>query len=209
MKKKIKKKNCKNVFRENAGYTIVETMIAVSIFTIIATAGMTALLQANVVHQKSQDMRSIMDNLNFIMEETARNIRTGYNYRCITGALPPGTLPSVDVAQSCSSGGAIAFEYAFGDDADSSDQWVYKVEGSGGSYSIWKSVNSGAAWTKLNPPEVVLSSASGFTVIGAEAPPGNTQQPMTIIKLVGTITYKNVVSPFSLETAVSQRLVDI
>ena len=44
---------------------------------------MGALLNANVVYKKSQDMRSIMDNLSFTMEDVSRNVRTGYNYQCV------------------------------------------------------------------------------------------------------------------------------
>jgi type II secretory pathway pseudopilin PulG len=186
------------------GYTIVETMIAVSIFLVITTAGMSALLQANVVHQKSQDMRSIMDSLSFTMEEMARNIRTGYNYRCINDG---NYSTNITVTKSCSIGTGIALEYVFGDTASSEDQWVYKIESSNLSKST-ESANP-SSWVQLNPPEVVLSAASGFSVLGAEPAPGDTQQPLVIIKLVGSITYKGVVSPFSLETAVSQRLVDV
>lgn len=192
-------------FKKNSGYTIIETMIAISIFSVIATAGTAALLNASVVHQKSQDMRSLIDSLSFIMEEVSRNVRTGYGYRC----MATFSASSIEVPQSCASGRVIAFESAPGDDTSTADQWVYKIEGSGSTYTISRSVDSGITWVQLNPAEVVLSSASGFSVLGAEAQPGNTQQPLVTIKLVGSITYKNVTSPFSIETAVSQRLIDI
>ena len=35
--------------------------------------GMDSLLNANLVHRKSEDMRSIMDSLSFIMEDMSRN----------------------------------------------------------------------------------------------------------------------------------------
>lgn len=199
-----------NFFKKNSGgYTIIETMIAVAIFTTIATTGMAALLNANVVHNKSGDMRSIIDSLSFIMEEMGRNIRTGSTYRCIYDGDYSTNLTAT---RSCSLGGGIVFESALGDSSDSADQWIYKIESTDGgvTYNISKSIDSGASWTQLNPPEVVLSSISGFSVLGApEYASGDSQQPLVLIKLVGSITYKNVVSPFSLETVVSQRLVDI
>ena len=70
-----------NKNNKQTGYTIIETMISVSLFLIIITIGMGALLNANLLHQKSRDMRSIMDNLSFIMEDMSRNLRTGYDYR--------------------------------------------------------------------------------------------------------------------------------
>ena len=82
------------IVKNKKGYTIIETMISVSLFLIIVMSGMGALVNANVLHQKSQDMRSIMDNLTFVMEDMSRNIRTGYNYQCFTNGqtLSPATL---------------------------------------------------------------------------------------------------------------------
>ena len=55
------------ILEKEAGYTIIETMVAVSIFLIVIMYGMGALLNANLLHQKSQDLRSILDILSFII----------------------------------------------------------------------------------------------------------------------------------------------
>lgn len=182
---------------KNRGYTIIETLIAVSIFLVIMTAGMSSLLTASSAHQKSQDVRSVMDSLTFVMEELSRNLRTGYNFTCTTGTN-----------QFC---GTITFENAFGDSLDASDNWSYKVESTDGglTYNISKSINNGSTWVQLNMSEVKLSSVSGFSILGPSAPPADTQQPLVIIKLTGTITYRNTTTPFSLQTSVSQRIIDI
>src|SRR3989344_6919944 len=113
--------------KKQRGYTIIETMISVSLFLIIIMAGMGALLNANLLHQKSQNMRSIMDNLSFIMEDMSRNLRTGYNYHCFVSGdvIPSTTSPIVSTPKSCASVWAIAFEYAFGSPGNHDDQWVY------------------------------------------------------------------------------------
>ncbi|HEY4493887.1 MAG TPA: hypothetical protein VJB95_00435 [Candidatus Paceibacterota bacterium] len=210
MKKKIfKYLNIEICPAKQDGYTILETMIAISLFLIIITAGMGALLNANLLHQKSQDMASLMDNLSFILEDMSRNLRTGYDYHCINdGNFAMGTIVA---PRSCASGGAIAFEYAFGNNTVGTDQWVYKIESNdgGATYNVLKSVDGAQSFVQLNPPEVAINSVSGFSVLGAEAPGGNLQQPFVIIKLVGTITYKNVTTPFSLQTSASQRTIDI
>ena len=69
-----------NKNNNKAGFTIIETMIAVALFLIVVTIGMGSLLNTVSLQQKSQDMRSIMDNLSFIMEDMSRNLRTGYSY---------------------------------------------------------------------------------------------------------------------------------
>src|SRR3989344_7981950 len=95
----------KMYFKNQRGYTIIETMIAVSLFLVIITAGMGALLNANLLHQKSQSMRSIMDNLSFILEDMYRNLRTGSGYHCIDDGNVIATFP-----HSCAVGGGISFK---------------------------------------------------------------------------------------------------
>jgi Tfp pilus assembly protein PilW len=189
--------------KKESGYTIIETMIAVSLFTVIVVLGIGSLLNANRLHQKSRDMRSILDNLSFIMDDMSRNIRTGSNYYCLAGAV--SALPSPFVAQSCPAAGfGIAFEASGGNLANNGDQWVYYILGG----KIYKST-AGDAGFQITPDEVVIDQVNGFSIYGAEPPPGDTRQPFVTIRLVGHITTKNVTTPFSLQTSVTQRLVDV
>lgn len=189
------------------GYTILETMIAVSVFLVVIMYGMGSLLNANVLHRKSQDLRSILDNLNFVVEDISRNLRTGYNYQCFSGAdiLSSDYLSS---PESCASGWGIAFEISEGDPDIYDDQWVYYISNDG---KVFKSTQGAAinSFVQLTPDEVVINSISGFSVLGAEPPSANTQQPLVLIKLIGSITTRGVITPFSLQTSISQRLLDI
>ncbi|MBI2627473.1 hypothetical protein HYW72_00925 [Candidatus Nomurabacteria bacterium] len=185
----------------SGGFTIIETMIAISLFLVVVMSGMNALLNANLLHQKSGDMRSILDNLSFIMEDMSRNLRTGYDYYCI---LAGETIPSGTVnPRSCTDGVGISFKSA------TSGQWVYYVGNNPNSvYGIFRKI--GAETVQLTPNEVVITSTSLVSVLGAEPPPGNSQQPFVTIRLVGKIILKNnVETPFSLQTSVSQRLIDV
>lgn len=201
---------------KNGGFTIMETMIAVSLFLIIVMSGVNVLLNVNVVSQKSEDVRSVVDSLSFMMEDMSRSLRTGYNYRCYEpGTWNAGEIQSsdLDIPRSCESGGVIVFEEADGipGSANVTDQWIYKFESEdfGATYNLFKSTDGGANFVQLNPNEVILDPASSFAVLGAEPPITNLQQPFVNIRLVGKIEYKDIVTPFSLQTSVSQRLVDV
>jgi type II secretory pathway pseudopilin PulG len=189
----------KNIIKKEAGYTIIETMISVALFIIIVTAGMGALLNANLLHQKSRDMRSIMDNLSFIMEDMSRNLRTGYDYHCINDGFLTTTNP-----HDCASGGGISFKSSLG------GQWVYFIGTYNGSSGIFRSLDGGTTFIKLTSDEMVIDPTSSFSVSGAPPPPGDLHQPFVTIKLVGKIILNsNVSTPFSLRTSVSQRKIDI
>src|SRR3989344_2814078 len=194
-----------------AGYTIIETMIAVSLFLVVITTGTNALLNANVVHQKSQDIREEMDNLSFILEDMSRNMRTGSNFHCIslTDSMPPTT--SYSSPQSCVNGRkGIAFERVGGLSANNDDQWVYYIRDTDN--TLWKSIQGPSDlnnFYQLTTDKVKIDyNASGFYVLGAEIPPGDKQQPFIIIRLVGSISYQGVSTPFSIQTSMSQRLLD-
>ncbi len=192
----------KNKF--TGGYTIIETMIALAIFLIVIVIGIGALLNVYNVNKKSQSMRSIMDSLSFTMEDMSRNIRTGYNYKCLERGQSY-TSEELSVPGSCMDGYGIAFESSNGNPEDPKDQWVYYLsEG-----KLFKSTNGELKNSiQMTPEEVVLSDYSvSFSVIGAES--GDNQQPLVIIRLVGKITSGENITPFSLQTAVSQRLSDI
>ena len=211
MRQDLKKKNKKG------GYTIIETMIAIAVFLILIMTGMTTLVNSFSVHRKSQSMRSEMDNLSFILEDMSRNLRTGTQYYCLnnydgdsfmTSNINQRKSSPVDVngvRQLC---WGVAFEAA-GGGSSSLDQWVYYIDGNG---AIQKAVmgpyTDMSNFNQLTPTEVKLNASSGFYVFGAEAAPGDKQQPLIDMILAGSVTSGGVASPFSLETAVSSRVID-
>jgi len=188
--------------KQKGGYTIIETMIAISLFIVIVMIGMEALLNANLLSIQSQKSRSIMDNMSFIMEDMSRNLRTGYDYHCVDATDSVLTDTAV---HSCANGGGISFKST---SIVGGGQWVYYISTD---KKIYKSTQGGQAGTfiQLTPDEVAIDSISGFTVLGAEPPLGDSQQPFVIIRLVGTITYQKVIIPFSLQTSVSERQADL
>lgn len=190
------------------GYTIIETMISISLFLVVIIYGMGSILNANVLHQKSQDMRSIIDNLSFVMEDMSRSLRTGYTYHCfVSGDAIASSSVAISTPRSCASGWALAFEASGGNSSNSNDQWVYYIS----SGKLWKATAgpyTAANFIQLTPDEVYISDASNFAVLGAEPTPEDTGQPFVFIRLVGSITSRGVVTPFSLQTTASQRLMD-
>src|SRR5512141_3290416 len=149
----------KNLKTED-GYTIIETMIAVSLFIIIVMSGMGALLNANLIHRKSRDMRSIIDSLSFVMEDMSRNIRTGYNYRCIS-ANSDFASANIATPRSNPTCWGIAFESQNGSTTTTSDQWLYYYGStSNGNTGIFKSVDGGTTLVQLTSSEVAIDPSA-------------------------------------------------
>ena len=188
------------------GFTIIELMVSMTIFTVLITAGMGAILQAMQQHKAAENMRTAMDNLNFVMEDMARNVRLGSNFHCQTGAEPTYLSGSTVAPQNC-----------FG----TSNQLVFNaLDGTPISYTITrpdvtpanqivKQTNTASATPyseNLTPANIQMDYfRSGFTVRGAESGDG---QPSIVIRLAGTVSYEKVVSLFAIETTVSPRSLD-
>lgn len=71
------KKMIKNNKQKNSGFSLIEMMVAVSIFVIVAFIVTTTLLTMSAAYKKSLKMRLLMDNLNFSVQSMAFDLREG------------------------------------------------------------------------------------------------------------------------------------
>ncbi len=205
--------------KNQKGFTLIEVMIAVGLFVVIMVFGIGSVLSTNNAHKKSQSQRAINDNLSFVIEDMSRNIRLGSNYRC---PINPGSATASDgysfsvasldyTAQDCVPGNeafSISFDPMNANTADATDvteQMGYFILNDGGIYKMSQTTFDGSVhnFIRITSPEIVIDrTKSGFTVIGTQT---NGSQPRVIIRLSGTVKYKNIVTPFDIQTTVSQR----
>lgn len=95
----------------STGFTLLEMMVSVSIFTIVMTISVGAILTLNDSLQKAKLMRAAVENVSFALEGMAKKIRTGTLIICRqdpeNGFSYPMKLP-----QDCPTGGKkISFYY--------------------------------------------------------------------------------------------------
>lgn len=187
------------------GFTLVEIIVAMSIFTVVALIAAGALLSVADANRKAQVLKSVMNNLNFSLESMSREIRVGSTYYCndvIEGTVPGG----FSSPRNCSTGGNfLAFEKSDGDTTISSDQIIYRLNGT----IIEKSINGGTTFIGLTPPEVRINETDGLRFYVTGAPQGDGKQPKLTIVVRGEAGIKNkTITDFSLQTSVSQRFRD-
>lgn len=183
------------------GFTLVEILVAVALFAIVMTISVGSLLSLVEANRKTQALQSVMNNLNFAIENISRNMRVGSIYHCSTGTSVP---PDITVPQDCQNGGVLlAFETSTGNRAISSDQVVYRFV----SGRIEKSSDGGATFIAVTAPEVTIEDLK-FYVVGSTRE--DTEQPrvaMTISGFAGVSDRAR--TSFNLQTTISQRLLDI
>ena len=172
-------------------------MVSVSIFTMVVIIAVGALVSINDANRKIQSMRALMDNLNFVLENISRTLRTGSSYHC-------GSSVNITSPQDCPIVGSdyIAFEGASGSGGNAQDQIIFRLANG----QIQKSTDSGASFLGMTAPEVTLTN---FLFYVSGAPAADAKQPKILLLVGGTAkASKGLVSEFNLQTTISQRLID-
>ena len=70
----------KSIKHNARGFTLVEIMVSVAIFTIIITVGMGALVTITRSYQVTQNEKLVHDGLNYALESMTRELRLGESY---------------------------------------------------------------------------------------------------------------------------------
>jgi prepilin-type N-terminal cleavage/methylation domain-containing protein len=100
----------KNITSNSSGFTLIEMIVSLSIFTIAMLILVSALISLSEESRKARSIRVVTDNLGAATESMARSIRMGrsYNCGCVAPLLDQHACPMTDAVGS---GGAecIAF----------------------------------------------------------------------------------------------------
>src|SRR4051812_7330740 len=92
----------------NKGFTLLEMIVAIAIFTVVAFMAISALLTTFNANTKAQSSRKLVDNVAFAFEDLVRNARIGMDYHC--EATAPASNDDIGMTQDCSDGTFLAFE---------------------------------------------------------------------------------------------------
>ncbi len=176
-----------SALKATSGFTLIEVLVSLAIFTIVVLMSTSALLSLLDVDKKAQSMKSVMNNLNFALESMAREIRVGTNYTV-----------SVD-------GQSFTFTDHLGRAV------TYSLSGTRMMRSI-STINGGAA-APLTSPQIsvdnaILNPPIRVFVLKGQLP-SDTLQPYVLLRLKGHAgVSERTQTNFSIQTIVSQRLPD-
>lgn len=74
---------------DKKGFTLVEIIVSLAIFSIVAVVALGALVKIISANKKAQTLQSAITNLNYAMESISREMRVGSKYYLDT--TPPGS----------------------------------------------------------------------------------------------------------------------
>lgn len=188
------------------GFTLVEILVAISIFSVVVISTIGAFLKMVDVNKKIQSVRTAMDNANLAMETMARSIRLGTNYYCTatSGGYQGGLEPA---PQDCTSGGTlIGFEGQRGEVGNPQDQIYYQLNPTTG--QIERTINSQTI--PITSADITIQKMEFFVDGSQSVQNGNRVQPRVRIVVVGKTNLPNnsLNFNFSFQTIATQRLLD-
>lgn len=185
------------------GFTLIEMMVSVAIFSIVMMVGVGALLALVEFNRRAEAVNSVMQNLNAAIEGMSRAVRVGGTYHC---EVSPTIPPDITSVEDCATEGGLllAFEASGGSPSNANDQVVYRLNGT----QIERSTNSGVNWVAITAPEVKIESLK-FFVTGSARPPVDRLQARVLVRIQGSAEIPGGTTVFSIQTSMTKRVPDI
>lgn len=190
----------------NTGFTLVETIVAIGLFTIVLFIATSAFLSIVNADRKSRAVRIATDNLNLALEDMSRRIKTGWAYDCGATGAPTDCTGGADESVSFTT----LLEDGITPVSLSYKRAVGPTE-CGGGFSVTqgcivRSDNIGPV--AVTSPEIDITSLH-FIVRGT-AVTGDTNQPSVLVSLSGSLSSgpNTPATTFKIQTLVTQRAYD-
>jgi prepilin-type N-terminal cleavage/methylation domain-containing protein len=182
------------ILKHKAGFTLLELIVAVGLFTIAIFISFGALVGLFDANGKSQTIFSAMTNLNYAIEGMTRDIRFATTYHC---DITNGTLTN---AKDCD---ALTSPYGADSIAITSGAitTIYRFNGT----RIEKKVGTGS-YVPVTGSDVSLQYVR-FYVYGSEA--SKSQSLVAIVMKGNSGTKPSTQTNFDLETIVSKKQLDL
>jgi prepilin-type N-terminal cleavage/methylation domain-containing protein len=203
------------------GFTLIEMVVSIAIFIVVAVVATVALLQVVNANKKAQSIKTAVNNINYALESMTRELRVGTNYNCYPGqsAVRPTTLSGVTACDAQNGNWTLAFLSSKSDvDNDNSSvscklihtyyfngTSLYKGEQAdcGDAYTIYPIIfgTTNTSDARLNESNITFTAGTVRVVTGTD------RQPYIQFQFSGTSGSKEKLkSDFDVRTTVSQRL---
>ncbi len=194
--KKLKTKN--HQLKAGKGFTLVEMMVAVSLFSVVMLVSVGSLLSLIDASKRAQGIQSIMNNMNIALDGMVRAMRMGQAYEVSNGGHELSFTP-------------------FGEDPISGDRWTYSfvVDSSGTGEErgrLYKEYYpdgfTASVTVPLTAEEVDIDYVQFYKSTDVD---GDTRQPRVVMIVRGKAGFgkQKTTTTFNIQASATQRLLDL
>lgn len=200
-------------FRQNniltRGFTLVEMMVAVAVFSIVMVVATSALLNVIDANHKAQSIKTAINNVNFALEGLSKDMRMGINYDC------GDTVSEASTLGTCTSGKTVigynsprAYENTDG----THKRAYYKYNST--TQQIEECLEKQSAincddnsFSPITSNDVRITNMKFYVLNDNPSTAGFKEQPRMIMTLTGEAGTKDKTkTTFDLQTSISQRV---
>lgn len=223
-----------SIFNYKKGFTLIEMVVSIAIFFVVAIVAIGALLKTLDANTKAQNIKTAITNMNFTFETISREMRVGTDYNCETSGadalsasgIHPSVPISVTTQTSCiinTPGASWVVYYNSSRSAIKSStsercQLINAYYFDGTNHALWKGSQSTCESEVVFYPLIYNSNQSGntnrnsdsainFTKVTVKVVNGNGVWPYAFFRFAGfTGTTESLRNYFDVQTTISQRL---
>lgn len=185
------------------GFSLVEMIVAVSLFAVVMLVAVGALLSLVTANRKARALESVINNLNISLDGMVRSIRMGSHYNC--GSVAPAT-------GDCATTPGTLFSFApYGSDVtDPDDRAVYYFQtDEDGIGRLYRSLTGDIGDSiPITAPEVSIDTLR-FYVAGTQAADINQPKVVVVVKGTAGTDSNKTRTTFYIQATAVQRSLDI
>lgn len=184
------------------GFTLIELMVSISIFSVVIIIAVGALLNLTRAADRSAAVLTAINNLDFAMEQMSRTLRVGTHYYCSDGIHPLDKQ-----TRDCAFGeGRKAISFT----DNKENRLLYKFDPALGSLNRENLSSVPSRIFSITAPEIIIESLT-FNVFGSDN--RDSLQPRVLMRIKGRTALPSIKLAdqvtFNLETMITQRNPDL
>lgn len=185
------------------GFTLIELMVSLTVFSIVMVVSIGTLLIMIDSNAKAQALYSSSVNLSFALDSMTRELRTGYKYYCST-ATTSTSSPLPTGRADCATGAPGVF-IAFTRERDGA-RMGYQLNGA----SLEQKIDSGN-WNKITSDDVIINafemSVTNTATVDAG---GDGEQPIIDLRVRGYVNNGlDADTDFNIQSHIVERRLDL
>ncbi|HEY0011192.1 MAG TPA: type II secretion system protein [Candidatus Paceibacterota bacterium] len=180
------------------GYTLIELIVSVAIFSIVMLVAGAAFLALINLDRQARATNDVVTNLSYVVDSMARSIRTGTAYRCSgTGDCWSSTSAGTQLTFTDASGRSVTYRRI--------------VAGAKGSVQECITGTDGTTCMALTDPRINVERLDFYVRGTATKRAGDATQPTVVFTLRGSVAPDARSAPvtFVIESGATQRLIDL